>query len=73
MDNRDRDKINKPTDVKQKSGSTNFGEKMGRSENIEDIHSDSGRSSGSSGIGEVDRGDLNKKSGNRSGNSSESL
>ena len=66
----------------QKSGSSaDFGQKIGRSEHVEKessrksgsggMQGDSGRSSGQSwDSGESDSGDLNRKSGNRSGGSS---
>jgi hypothetical protein len=101
METRDRDKLSKSTgstpagDVnrhtssrsgQQKSGSSaDFGQKVGRGENIESeqgnrrsgsigsggMQGDSGRSSGSSNIGDVDQGELNKKSNRGSGGSSD--
>ncbi len=96
MENRDRDKmsrntgstsssdLNRDTSSKigqQKSGSSaDFGQKLGRSENMENepsrksgsggMKGDSGRSNQSWDSGESDSNDLNRKSGNRSGNSS---
>jgi hypothetical protein len=70
MENRDRDKISKGTgsapdsDV-NRDKSSNFGQKVGRGENMQ---SDRGRSSGSSDLDDVDRDDLKKHSGYRGGN-----
>ena len=100
MENRDRDKMSKSTGStpagevnrntssnigQQKSGSsTNFGQKIDRSENIKSesssgMQGDSGRSSGSSGLGSSSGrsgsssiSDVDKKS-NRGGSSNESL
>ncbi len=98
MENRDRDKISKGTgstpagDVnrdtssnigQQKSGSSaDFGQKVGRGENIESeqgsrqsgsigssgMQSDRGRSSGSSDVSDSSKEDLKKNSGYRGGN-----
>lgn len=73
MENRDRDKISKGTgstpdiDV-NRDKSSNFGEKVGRGENIENMQSDRGRSSGSSDLDDIERDDLKKHSGYRGGN-----
>jgi hypothetical protein len=87
MENRDRDKISKGTgstpdsDV-NRDKSADFGQKVGRGENIESeqgsrqsgsigssgMQSDRGRSSGSSDVSDSDREDLKKNSGYRGGN-----
>ena len=78
MENRDRDKLSKNTDMNRNTSSdigqqkqkSDFGKKSGSSESI---GSGSGRSSGSSGLGDVNRGDMGsnrKPSGGGSSNES---
>ena len=92
MENRDRDKISKntgstPSNIGQKKSdsSTDFGQKAGRSEDIEHepsrrsggdssgMQSDTGRSSGSSGLDSSEQGDsgVRYRGGNRGGTSEE--
>lgn len=83
MENRDRDKISKNTGSTQKKSdsSAEFGKKVGRAENIEHepsrrsggdssgMQSDSGRSSGSSGLdSSSEESGVRYRGGNRGGN-----